>query len=161
MGKYLLLLLCATAFSVAAMLAQTLPSTLPNLGKRGYIMPSQPAHQTARRSSYVGGKEYLCILEEERVGPEWESSGPLPVALAKVEKITRTELRKLAADEPRWLVTDFQISRFGRGPNWYYVITLKPDVEVAGLRAEVFTLLVDFSGKPGRVGRLVSPQARQ
>ena len=161
MRKSKALLFCGLTFGSAVLLAQTLPSTLLNLGKRQFIVLSNAAHQTVRRTSYLGGKEYVCTLEETNVSPDWESSAPLPVALAKIEEVTRTELRKFVADEPKWLVTDFQVSRFGRGPNWYYVIALKPDVEVAGVRPESFTFLMDFSGKPGLVLPAVRSEKRQ
>ena len=86
------------------------------------------------------------------MGPEWESSSPLPIGFAKAEEIARGELRKLVADESNWVVTEFQIARFGRRPNWYYAVTLAPEMEAVGLRHRSVTLLVDFSGKPGLVG---------
>ena len=113
------------------------------------------------RSSYVGGKVYLSTLKETRVPPGWEPSAPLPLSLAKVEEVARTELRKLGADELWWFVTDFQICRFGRGTNWYCAVTLKPELQPVGERPESFTLLVDLSGNPGLIRRLGAPSTRQ
>ena len=97
----------------------------------------------------------MLVLEDTALGPEWEPSSPLPIDLAKAEEIARTELRKLAPDESRWVATDFEISRFGRRANWYYAVTLKPQFEFTGVRSDTFTVLVDFSGKAGRIARHV------
>ena len=113
------------------------------------------------RTSYVGGREYLSMLKETRVRPEWEPSAPLPLNLAKVEEVARTELRKLGPDDSWWIITEYQISRFGRGTNWYYAVTLKPEIQVVGLRPESFTLLVDFSGNPGVIRRLGASSTRK
>ena len=89
---------------------------------------------------------------------------------AKVEEIVRTELRKLVQDEPNWLVTDFRVSRFERSPGWYYAITLKPEIERITLTPAIklvneppqsYTLLVDFSGTPGKTGGGAIPKVQQ
>jgi hypothetical protein len=88
---------------------------------------------------------------------------------AKVEEIARTELRKLAQDEPNWMVTDFRVSRFERSPGWYYAITLRPEIGRVTLkpaialleeRPQSYTPLVDFSGKPGKTGWLATPKVQ-
>jgi hypothetical protein len=96
----------------------------------------------------------MSILEQAAVGGEWESSAPLPITLSAAEKLARVELAKIVTDESGWIATDFQISRFGAGPSWYYSVTLKPTLQLSGERPEAFTVLVDFSGKPGRVREL-------
>jgi hypothetical protein len=104
-------------------------------------------------------------LEDSGVSADWQPPAPLPLGWAKVEEIARTELRKLVQDEPNWLVTDFRVSRFERSPGWYYAITLKPEIERITLspaitlleeRPQSYTLLVDFSGKPGKTGWLAT-----
>lgn len=165
MRKHQLLLFGGLAFCAAAMLAQTLPSTTfppaERSGYRGIYGGDRPQWEAERRRFYLGGREYLCGIypEKNTLGPKWESSSPLPIGLAKAEEIARSELRKLVAEEPRWVVTDFQISRFGHRPNWYYAVTLKPELEAVGVRSESFTVLVDFSGKAGLIGRLAVSSA--
>ena len=137
----------------AVVLAQTLPPTLPTPNKQGYD-GGAPRVGPVRRTSQIDGKEYVSILEQPAVSPDWESSTPLPITLSAAEKLARAELAKVVADESGWITTDFQISRFGAGPSWYYSVTLKPALQLSGERAESFTILVDFSGKPGRVWQL-------
>jgi len=152
MSKALLLL--GTLVSLGAFaLAQTLPTTTLHTPQKGGYLNAASNSVTERRTFQLGGKEYRTrlSLEETALGPEWESPSPLPLSLAKVEEIARSELRKLVTDEPRWMVTDFHLGRFERRSNWYYAVTLKPDVEVAGVRADSFIALVDFSGKPARI----------
>jgi len=152
------------------LLAQTLPSTLPPREHGSYSGGSSNCSQVARQSSCIGGREYLCFLEDSGVSADWQPPAPLPLGWAKVEEIARTELRKLVQDEPNWLVTDFRVSRFERSPGWYYAITLKPEIERVTLtpaitlleeRPQFYTLLVDFSGKPGRTGWLATPKVQQ
>ena len=68
------------------------------------------------------------------------------------------------------LITDFRVSRFERGPGWYYAITLKPEIERITLTPAIklvneppqsYTLLVDFSGKPGKAGGLATHKVQQ
>jgi hypothetical protein len=110
-----------------------------------------------RRTSHVRGKEYVSILEQGAAGDEWEPSAPLPLSISAAEKVARVELAKLVLDETDWIATDFQISRFGPGPSWYYAVTLKPIFQLHGERSDSFSVLVDFAGKPGRV-RQLGPQ---
>jgi hypothetical protein len=137
---------------------------------KSYLGGSSNRPQVATQSSYIGGREYLCFLEDSGGSADWQPPAPLPLGWPKVEEIARTELRKLVQDEPNWLVTDFRVSRFERGPGWYYAITLKPQIELTTMipatelvkkRPQSYTLLVDFSGKPGRGGRLANPNVRQ
>jgi hypothetical protein len=161
MRTHQLLLFGTLALSTGLMLAQDLPSALPPSQLPRYAGGSHSGPEMVTRTSYVGGKAYLSMLKETRVRPEWESSAPLPLSLSKVEEVARTELCKLGADELWWFVTDFQICRFGRGTNWYYAVTLKPELQPVGERPESFTLLVDLSGNPGSIGRLGTPSTRQ
>jgi len=170
MHKYKLLLICSALCCAAVLLAQTLPSTLPSTEHRSYLGGSSNRPQVARQSSYIGGRDYLCFLEDSGVSADLQPPAPLPLGWAKVEEIARTELRKVVKDEPNWLVTDFRVSRFEGRPGWYYAITLKPEIELITLmpaiapvneRPQSYTLLVDFSGKPGRGGRLANPNVQQ
>ena len=156
-----LLLFGTLTISAGLMLAQNVPSTLPPRELPRYAGGSRPGPEVVTRTSYVAGKEYLSMLKEAGVRAKWESSAPLPLNLAKVEEIARAELRKLGPDDSWWVVTEYQISRFGRGTNWYYAVTLKPKIQVVGLRPESFTLLVDFSGNPGVIGRLGASSTRK
>ena len=144
----------------AVALAQTLPPTLPTSRNTGYaaFAPRAPA---VTRKSQISGKEYISILEQPAVSPEWEPSAPLPITLAAAEKLARVELAKVVPDESDWIVSDFQISRFGAGPNWYYSVSLKPILQLSGERPESLTVLVDFSGRPGRVLQLGPHQVQR
>ena len=169
MHKYKLLLIGSALSCAVVLLAQTLPSTLP-LEHKYYLGGSSSRPQPASQTSCVGGKVYCCYLEDSGVSADWQPPAPLPLGWAKVEEIARTELRKLVQDEPNWLVTDFRVSRFERSPGWYYAITLKPEMERITLTPAIklvneppqsYTLLVDFSGKPGKTGWLSTPKAQQ
>jgi hypothetical protein len=111
--------------------------------------------------SKISGKEYISILEQPAAGMEWESSAPLPITLAAAEKLARVELAKVVPDESDWIVSDFQISRFGAGPNWYYSVSLKPVFQLSGEHPESLIVLVDFSGRPGRVWQLGPQQVQR
>jgi hypothetical protein len=91
----------------------------------------------------------------------WQPSAALPLALGKIEELARAELRKIAQDEPNWVVTDFRVSRFDSAPGWYYAATLKPEIELDKKRPQSYTLLVDFSGSPGRTGHMITPNSPQ
>ena len=153
MNKNLFSLGCLLALS-ALTLGQTLPRTLPSVQKQGYLGPSLK-WETGKRMFHVEGKDYFSVLalEQTALGPDWEAPAPLPLTLAKVEQIARVELRKLVTDEARWVVIEFEIARFHRSPNWYYAVTLKPDVEIQGVRPDSFVALVDFAGNAGRIFR--------
>jgi len=169
MHKYKLILIGSVLSCAAVLLAQTLPSTLPREHKY-YLGGSSSRPQPASQTSCVGGKVYCCYLEDSGASADWQPPAPLPLGWAKVEEIARTELRKLVQDEPNWLVTDFRVSRYERSPGWYYAITLKPEIERITLTPAIklvheppqsYTLLVDFSGKPGKTGWLATPKAQQ
>ena len=170
MHKFRLLLIGSALCCAAVLLAQTLPSALPSVEHRSYFGGSSNHPRVARQSSCIGGREYLCFLEDSGVSADWQPPAPLPLGWAKVEEIARIELRKLVQDESKWLVTDFRLSRFERGPGWYYAITLKPEIELIALtsaialvneRPQSYTLLVDFSGTPGKTGSLGTPKVQQ
>jgi hypothetical protein len=93
-------------------------------------------------------------LQQPTVSPEWEPSAALPLSLSAAEKVARLELSKIVPDDSVWVATDFQISRFGAGPDWYYAVTLQPVLQLLGEPPESFTALVDFAGMPGRVLQL-------
>jgi len=160
MRKHQLLLFGGLVFGAGVVLAQTFPRTLPadlpSVKGTGIHGVARPQWEAERRYFYLSGGEYLSAIYPERnaLGPEWESSAPLPIGLAKAEETARRELRKLVDKESSWVVTDFQISRFGLRSNWYYVITFKPEMGAVSVRPESFTVLVDFSGKPGLIGRI-------
>ena len=170
MHKYKLFLIGSALSCAVVLLAQTLPSTLPPREHGSYSGGSSSRPQPARQTSCVGGKVYCCYLEDSGVSADWQPPAPLPLGWAKVEEIARTELRKLVQDEPNWLVTDFRVSRFERSPGWYYAITFKPEIERIALTPAIklvneppqsYTLLVDFSGTPGKTGWLATPKAQQ
>jgi len=141
--------------SAAVVLSQNLPRTLPPLQRPGYgYQDFGLTHERVTRNSRIGSKEYVSILEQAEGSREWESSAPLPVSIPAAEKVARTELAKVVPDEADWIATDFQISRFGPGPNWYYAVTLKPIFRLRGERSDSFNVLVDFAGKAGQVQQL-------
>jgi len=140
-------------FLAVVVLAQNLPPTLLPANRPSYDGGGL-LRQPVRRTSHVNGKECVSILEQPSVCREWEPSATLPITLSAAEKIARLELSKIVPDDSQWVSTDFQLSRFGAGPNWYYAVTLQPVLQLSGERAESFTVLVDFSGTPGRVLQL-------
>lgn len=169
MHKYKLFLIGSALCCAAVLLAQTLPSSLPPREHGSYSGGSSSRPQPARQTSCVGGKVYCCYLEDSGVSADWQPPAPLPLGWAKVEEIARAELRKLVQDEPNWLVTDFRVSRFEGSPGWYYAITLKPEIERITLTPAIklvneppqsYTLLVDFSGTPGKTGWLATPKVQ-
>ena len=141
-------------FSAVVVLAQTLPPTLLNAANRPGYAGVVSARQPVRRTSHLNGKEYVSILEQPSTSREWEPSADLPITLSAAEKVARLELSKIVPDASEWVSTDFQISRFGAGPTWYYAVTLQPILELSGRPPETFTVLVDFAGTPGRVLQL-------
>ncbi len=140
--------------SAAVVLAQTLPPTLPSAANRPGYVRGVSAVQPVRRTSHLNGKEYLSILKPPTASHGWEPSATLPLAPSAAERSARLELSKIVPDDSEWAVTDFQISRFGAGPDWYYAVTFQPVVQLAGEPTETFTALVDLAGMPGRVFQL-------
>src|ERR1700690_421195 len=100
MHKYKLLLIGSALCCAVVLLAQTLPSTLPSMEHKSYLRGSSNRSQVATQSSYIGGREYLCFLEDSGGSADWHPPAPLPLGWARVEEIARTELRKLVQDEP-------------------------------------------------------------
>lgn len=141
-------------------LAHQLPRTLPSPKSSGYY-GFEPRRQPVRRTSRVNGKECVSILEQPTVSHEWEPSAALPLSLSTAEKIARVELSKIVMDDSQWVATDFQISRFGAGLNWYYAVTLQPVLQLSGEPPESFTALLDSAGTPGRVFQLGPHQVRR
>ena len=140
--------------TAVVVLAQTLPPTLlPAANRPGYD-GGVSAGQPVVRTSHLNGKEYVSILDQPKVSREWEPSAALPISLSAAEKIARVKLSEIVPDDSQWVTTDFQISRFGAGPNWYYAVTLQPALQLSGDPPESFTALVDFAGTPGRVLQL-------
>jgi hypothetical protein len=152
MNKHQMCVLGLFLFGVAV-LAQDLPRTLPSPNRQGYYAV-EPRRQPVRRNSCVNGKECVSVLEQPTVSREWEASAGLPLSLSQAEKIARVELSKIVTDGSEWVATDFQISRFGADPNWYYAVTLQPVLHLSGEPPESFTALMDFAGTPGRVFQL-------
>ena len=152
--------ICGLVCFAAVALSQTLPPTFPTSKNSGYVAV-QSRTQAVTRKSQISGREYISILEQPGVSPEWESSAPLPITLAAAEKLARVELAKVVPDEPDWIASDFQISRFGADPNWYYAVNLQPILRLSGQTSEALTVLVDFSGHPGRVWQLGPQQVQR
>lgn len=150
--------LCLIAVAV---LAQTLPWTVLPPDRRGYFAGGVSPPQPIRRTSHLNGKEYASILEQPTVSREWEPSAALQISLSAAEKVARLELSKIVLDDSEWVTTDFQISRFGAGPNWYYAVTLQPTLQLSGRPPESFTALIDFAGEPGRLLQRGPRQVRQ
>jgi len=148
-------------FTAAVVLAQTLPRTTLPANRPGYYSGGIAPRQPIRRTSHVNGRECISILEQTTVSPEWEPSAALPISLSAVEKVARLELNKIVPDDSEWVVTDFQISRFGPGPDWYYAVTLQPILQLSGGPVDSFTALVDFAGTPGRVLQLGPHEVRR
>ena len=135
-------------------LAQELPRTLPLANKSGYYVPPS-RREPLRRAFFVNGKRYVSLLAQPSNSRDWESSSPLPIALSAAEQTARIELGKIAPDQADWIVTDFQISRFDESQGWYYAVTLKPILQLSGARPDAFTVLLDFSGTPGRIAQMM------
>jgi len=127
----------------------------------GYYSGGVAPRQPIRRTSHVNGKECISILQQPTVSPEWEPSAALPLSLSAAEKVARLALSKIVPDDSMWVATDFQISRFGAGPDWYYAVTLQPVLQLSGEPPESFTALVDFAGTPGRVLQLGPHEVRR
>jgi hypothetical protein len=147
--------LCMTG---VVLLAQTIPSTFPPANRPGWYRVA-PQAEPVRRISHFNGKEWLSVLDQPTVSREWGPTAPLPTTLAAAEKLAWEQLSKIAPDASEWVTTDFQISRFDTGPNWYYAVTLQPPLQLPGGPRESFTALVDFAGTPGRVAQLFTNQA--
>ena len=138
------------SFFVSLVVAQTLPRTTPAKPQRGYVSLSSTA-VTVSRNSRVNGRNYVSILKQTTNSPAWDSAAPLPLSFSSAEQIARGELRKIVSDESDWVADDFQIRRFAGALSWYYAVTLQPALQLTGERSDSFTVLVDFSGTPGRV----------
>ena len=148
----------------ATMLAnsQTAPSTLPprQLPKIDYRPAPEFQHNSSSRAFHIGGKQYRSTIDLEKAiaGPPWNPSSPLPISLARLEQIARTELDKLVGDESKWQVVDFQISRAAGGRHWYIAVTLEPAVQVVAesLPRDSFTALIDLYGRPGNIAQVAT-----
>jgi hypothetical protein len=154
MRKCKLLLLVGITFCAAILFAQTLAPDLPSKPGGGYHVVTRP--ENAERIFHLQGKQYKSLLtwQEAKSGRAWEPSLPLPITLDQAEEIARKELSKLVSDEVRWQFTEFSISRL-RGIDgliWYFAMTLKPIPAVGEVTSDSFTVLLDSSGKPGRIG---------
>jgi hypothetical protein len=153
MRRRKLLLVGGVGFCAALMFAQTLPPMFPSAPRPGYQTVVHAESEVATRIFYLKGKKYMSAitLKEAKSGLEWEPSSSLPLSLAKAEEIARRELHKLVSDDWRWQVTDFGISRFRETDGWYFALTLK-EPEIDGLTSDSFTVLMNSSGEPGRIG---------
>ena len=65
-------------------------------------------------------------------------------------------ISKLVRDEIRWQFSEFSIGRF-RAPtakreNWYFALTMKPALAIGEVNPDFFTVLMNSSGEPGRIG---------
>ena len=144
---------------VATILAnsQTAPPTLPPRQLPKSLYPRPEKLYIHRRFS-LHNQEYLSTIDLPQTNAvfRWIPSSALPLTLAQAEEISRGELRKIVVDEPKWQVSDFQISRAEGGPNWYIAVTLEPGVQVVAepLPHDSFTVLMDLSGRTGRIGQV-------
>lgn len=155
MNKALSLLTGLGVLSAATvLLSQTLPSTLPSKGPKIY-RGSSAEYAGEMWLFHVGDKHYRARITKEEIssGPSWRPTMPMPLSLAKVEEISRAELRKLGVDDGDWEMTDLHLKRL-RGndqPKWYYVVRLAPRLGDDNAASDSFFVVISFSGKPGVV----------
>lgn len=135
-------------------MAQTTPPSLPPRALPKIFAGTPPLTLPETRTFFIGAKEYRSFLSAPKAAvTKWSARSPLPVDLAQAEGIARTELAKLVVDASTWQASDFQIKRFTDQASWYIAVTLEPEQQVVAdrLPPTSFTLLIDFSGTPGRV----------
>ena len=127
------------------------------------FVASQGSIHAPKYEFYVAGSQHATWLSASAIeaSPDWQASDPLPLTLAQVEKTSRLELARLVTNDAPWSVTSFQLhSIAGRQSlKWYFLVEMRPFWEPGPAAAErshdSFWLCVDFSGKPGMVGRKV------
>jgi hypothetical protein len=101
------------------------------------------------------GRRYEARIARDQIVecPDWTPAAPLPLSLAKAEKIARAELRKLVSDEPGWEVVEFSVKRLQEEPKskWFYLVELKPASVPANIISDTFRLPISSSGTPGQI----------
>ena len=92
--------------------------------------------------------------QEIEAGGTWEPSSPIPLSLAQAEEIARKELRKFVKDDFDWEFTELSVKRLREinGPVWCFAATLKPIPAMSEVNSNYFTVLMNASGQPGRIG---------
>ena len=98
----------------------------------------------------VAGVEYATFIDGAALAasPEWDFDKSPPISFKRVVEITREELRKLVNNEADWQVRAITLRRVANPPyqqKWYYEVSFHLPQD------RTLNLLVDFSGKPGKV----------
>jgi hypothetical protein len=98
----------------------------------------------------VADVEYATFIDGAALAasPEWDLDKSPPISFKRVVEITREELRKLVNNEPDWQVRAITIRRVANPPyqqKWYYEVSFRLPKDRS------VNLLVDFSGKPGKL----------
>lgn len=95
---------------------------------------------------------YMTQITSEAIeaGPAWQLEEPPPLKFVTVVATARKQLKELTEDEANWNLDEVGITKVStHATKWYYTIEFTKDV--AGQSRKTVTLLVDFSGKPGKV----------
>lgn len=95
---------------------------------------------------------YMTQITREAIeaGPSWQLEEPPPLKSAAVVATARKQLKELTDDEANWNVDEISITKVSTLPaKWYYRIDFTK--EVPSQSRKTVTLLVDFSGQPGKV----------
>jgi len=101
---------------------------------------------------WLDGQSYLARIKREAVlaGPAWDTSKPLPLSLARAERVARAELRKVVTDEPAWRVRSFQLTHLPNSSSWYYSVNLIPGAK-REKKTTGFTVFIDSTGRAGTI----------
>ena len=152
MKKHRILFTGLSVLCGAAVLSQTLPSSLPSKGPRSYGVPGSAGEA---QFFNLGGKRHRAAISYQEIaaGPDWRPSMPLPLSPTRAEEIARTELGRWLPDNAGWEVTDLHFKRL-RGndePKWYCAVRMAPTVRNASSPDDSFLVLINFAGTPGPV----------
>jgi len=133
--------------------AQSLPSTVPLAAQEKFAA----GHGLLGISWQfdLSGKKYAAQLSREQIAsaPDWNSTSPLPLTLAKAEELARAELRKRVVDDSNWEVTELGLHRL-RGevrPKWYFLVQLMQKKRESSVIPDVFILPITFAGETGKI----------
>jgi hypothetical protein len=121
------------------------------------------------RVFYINNVEYRARISDAalRSSPDWTPTKPLPLDLAKAERIARQELGKLVADASTWEVAGFHLRSTGlsvgnldtlqvsRTLKWYFQVEMRPPAdqrsEGGARRPDSFWVFIDLSGQAGEI----------
>ncbi len=130
---------------------------------QGKIVGVQSSAQPQRKEFHISGLEYATWIKGESIesSPDWTPSQPAPLGFGQLEEIARQELAKIVTNDAPWSVTSFQLhSTPGRQAlKWYFLVEMtpfwEPGPEGKNEDHDSFWVGIDFSGKPGSIGRRV------